>query len=108
MLSLDHPLDVRQLFLEQLSILNGLSRRVIWVGSTRCDWRVLLQAPLEIHYDLHDWPRTPRLTKSGLRIFLFGVGNEVERFRLSKFGRRSPPVSLLVVEDGFPMTPLNS
>src|SRR5204862_6378119 len=77
--------------------------RRVRIGCTRRDIRILPQTLLELHHDLHGWARHPRISQSSLRVFLFWIGNEIERFGISQFRWYGPPISLLVVEDDFPI-----
>src|ERR1044072_5128856 len=62
---------------------------------------MFLQALLEIGPDLHRGHGYTGVAKSGGGKFLFRIGDQIERFRAAKLGRRRPPVSLVV--EGFPV-----
>jgi hypothetical protein len=58
---------------------------------------------LELDHDLYSWTRVPTIPECGRGIFLFGIGDEIERLWLAELSGRCPPGALFVIEDDLPI-----
>jgi hypothetical protein len=98
---------LRRPCLAKPSFASFVTWRGVGIRRARRDRRKLLQARLELGHDLHSWIGDPGVAHPCLRVFFFGISDEVEHLRFAELRRRGLPVALFVVKDHFPVPPLH-